>query len=283
MVSGELPLERLSEALVMTFELLQAPGESRQGGKVIGSKDLALDDGEIDFDLIEPAGVDRSMNQAQVGITLLQALNGSRAAVTGAVVNNPKDPTGMAVGVLIHDLLDQAVEGGNGASGFATAVDPGLVDIPGGQIGPGSEAPVLMLDLEGRVGPGRQRGMATLAGLDGGLLIGAHDELIRVEGLTLPNALVEIKQAAGLGEKVRIAGKQPATMLPGPDGILMEPAPDGRPADGSYQSRLTDLSGQIVVAPAREGNALAGRQLAGQGLNLNNDLWGEKLGGGPSD
>ena len=64
MISGELPLERLSQALVMTFELLQAPGESRQGGKVIGSKNLALDDGEIDFDLIEPTGVDRGMNQA---------------------------------------------------------------------------------------------------------------------------------------------------------------------------------------------------------------------------
>lgn len=64
MISGELPLERLSQALVVTFELLQAPGECRQGGKVIGSKNLALDDGEIDFDLIEPTGVDGSVNQA---------------------------------------------------------------------------------------------------------------------------------------------------------------------------------------------------------------------------
>lgn len=63
-ISGELPLERLSQALVMTFELLQALGERRQGGKVIGSKNLALDDGEIDFDLIEPTGVDGSVNQA---------------------------------------------------------------------------------------------------------------------------------------------------------------------------------------------------------------------------
>lgn len=203
--------------------------------------------------------------------------------MTGAVVNDPKDPMGMAVGILTHDLLNQAVEGDNGAAGFTTAVDLGLVDIPGGQIGPGTEASILMLDLEGRVGPRRQRGVATLAGLDGGFLIGAHDELVPAEGLTLPNALVEIEQTAGLGEKVGIAGKQPATMLPGPDGILMEPAPDGGPADGSHQARLTELSGQIVVAPAREGKALTGRQLAGQGLNLNDDLWGEKLGVDPSD
>ena len=48
----------------MKFEPLQAPGESRQGGKVIGSKNLALDDGEMDFDLIGPSGVDGSVNQA---------------------------------------------------------------------------------------------------------------------------------------------------------------------------------------------------------------------------
>lgn len=64
MSSGELPLEGPSQALVMMFELSQALGESRQGGKVIGSKNLALDDGEIDFDLIEPTGVDGSVNQA---------------------------------------------------------------------------------------------------------------------------------------------------------------------------------------------------------------------------
>ena len=156
--------------------------------------------------------------------------------MTGAVVDNPEDPMGMAVGILLHDLLDQAVEGDNGAAGFATAVDLGLVDIPGGQIGPGTEASILMLDLEGRVGPRRERGVATPAGLDGGFLIGAQDELIPSQGLALPNALVEIEQTAGLGEKVRIAGKQPATMLPGPDGILMEPAPDGGPADGGHQA-----------------------------------------------
>ncbi len=48
----------------MLFELSQAPGESRRGGKVIGSKNLALDDREIDFHLIEPTGVDGTVNQA---------------------------------------------------------------------------------------------------------------------------------------------------------------------------------------------------------------------------
>ena len=93
------------------------------------------------------------MNQAQVGIASLQALNRSWPPMTGAVVNNPKDPMRMAVGILMHDLLNQAVEGDDGAAGFAMAVDLGLVDIPGGQIGPGTEASILMLDLrEGNLG-----------------------------------------------------------------------------------------------------------------------------------
>ena len=74
--------------------------------------------------------------------------------MTGAVVDNPKDPMGVAVRSLVHDLFDQAVEGDNGAAGFATAIDLGSVDIPGSQIGPGSEATVLMLDLEGASEPG---------------------------------------------------------------------------------------------------------------------------------
>ncbi len=142
----------------MTFEPAQAPGESRQRRKVIGSEDLALDDGEVEFELIEPAGVDGTTNQAQVRMMPLQALNRSRTAVAGAVVDNPKDPMGVTVRSLGHDLLDQAVEGDNRAAGFAAAIDLGSVDLPGSQIGSGPEATVLMLDLEKRVSPGRQRG-----------------------------------------------------------------------------------------------------------------------------
>ena len=137
------------------------------------------------------------VRRSEVRILPLQASNGSRTAVTGAVVDNPKDPMGVPVRSLGHDLFDQAVEGDNGAAGFATPIDFGSVDIPGSQIGPGSEASILMLDLDGRVSLGRQRGVATLAGLDGGFLIGAQDELIRAQGLTFPKALVEIEQEIG--------------------------------------------------------------------------------------
>ena len=52
MISGELPLEGMSQPLVMAFELVQAQGEIRKGLKVIGRKDFTLEDGEMEFDLI---------------------------------------------------------------------------------------------------------------------------------------------------------------------------------------------------------------------------------------
>lgn len=55
----------LGEAIFQKVgEYLKGRGLRVSGGKVIGSKNLALDDGKIDFDLIEPTGVDGSVNQA---------------------------------------------------------------------------------------------------------------------------------------------------------------------------------------------------------------------------
>ena len=41
--------------------------------------------------------------------------------------------------------------------------------------------------------------MASLTRVDGGFLIGAQDELIRLQGLTLPHVLVQIQQATSGG------------------------------------------------------------------------------------
>ena len=59
-----------------------------QIGKVIGGEHLPLDDGEVDFDLIEPTGVDGGMDQDDTGIDLLQPMlegfhYGAAAALLG--------------------------------------------------------------------------------------------------------------------------------------------------------------------------------------------------------
>lgn len=52
MIAGELPLEVMSQPLLMAFKLAQAQGDIRKGMKVIGRKDFTLEDGEMACDLI---------------------------------------------------------------------------------------------------------------------------------------------------------------------------------------------------------------------------------------
>jgi len=57
-----------------------------QVGEVVGGQHLALHDGEIDLDLVEPGGVDRQVDQGEVGPCALQSVDRGSAAVGGAVV-----------------------------------------------------------------------------------------------------------------------------------------------------------------------------------------------------
>src|SRR5262245_27961523 len=70
----ELPLKRCW----IVIRKLSVPGEAElerfQVGTVIGGQDLALDDGARDFDVIEPTGVDRCMDQHETRIDLTQPL-----------------------------------------------------------------------------------------------------------------------------------------------------------------------------------------------------------------
>jgi hypothetical protein len=46
--------------------------------------------------------------------------------------------------------------------------------------------------------------------------------------------------------------ENPAAVIPGTDGILVQPPPDRTAADGRNQASLTDLTGEIAGAPARQ-------------------------------
>ncbi len=62
-VAGEGPVEGRCRALVMGLKSEQALFEFLQRGEVVWREDLSLNDREIDFDLVEPASVDRCMNE----------------------------------------------------------------------------------------------------------------------------------------------------------------------------------------------------------------------------
>ena len=90
----------------------------------------------------------------------------------------------------------QPVEGRDAGAWLAAAEDSGAADVPGGQVGPGALALVLVLDphRRGRV-PGGTWGAAS-AGLDAGLLVGRDHVVVRPQRLALPDAVVEVEDSA---------------------------------------------------------------------------------------
>jgi len=73
-----------------------------------------LENGEPDFDLIEPTGVDGQMNESEAGPDRLKPLDGTRAAVHRAIVHDPEHPLGRRIRLGAHDL---------GAAQFAVAIE----------------------------------------------------------------------------------------------------------------------------------------------------------------
>ena len=87
----------------MVLEGQQALLEFGEGGEVIGREELTLDDGEIDLNLVEPAGVDRGVDQHDRGPRGAQAVSGFFAPVGGTVICNPEDAPRRAIGFNRHN------------------------------------------------------------------------------------------------------------------------------------------------------------------------------------
>jgi hypothetical protein len=87
--------------------------------------------------------------------------------------------------------------------------------------------------------------MPAQACLDTGLLVGGDHELVVTQALPLPAAGVQVQDASGLGLKLGITREDPAAVLPGPDGVLVQPAPHGAVADARHQPALLDLSPHV--------------------------------------
>jgi hypothetical protein len=123
--------------------------------------------------------------------------------------------------------------------------------------------------------------MAASASLNTGFLIGGDDKFVIAEGLSVPETMVKIQDRYGFDQKIWISWKDPTPMLPGTYGIGMKPTPNRGIANGGDQTGLSDLRGQIRQTPAREREVMSSGKFASQSLNLNDQFWGEKPGGGP--
>src|SRR5207249_3072758 len=107
---GEFPLERFGDALVVLLEPKQTVLDVSERREVVWGQSLALDDGEVDLDLVEPARVDWAVDEHEIWESRPKASDGGLAAVRGAIVHDPKDVVRIAVGRGGHDLCDETVE-----------------------------------------------------------------------------------------------------------------------------------------------------------------------------
>ena len=225
----------------MALELPEGMGDFFQGFEIIGREHLSLDDREVDFDLIEPTAVNWSMDQLQAGIPLLQSLHTGDSSMGGTIINNPEHATRLAIGGLVHHLIDQVVKGDNAALRWAVAEELGVMDIQGRHIGQRPTPLVLMFHLHRLARLGSLGGMDASASLNAGLLIGRNHELVLLQGLVLPDSLVKIQQPSGFGRELRIPRKNPTAMKPRSDRVFMEPSPESAVTDFGHQPGLADL------------------------------------------
>ena len=251
-LTGELPFEGPRSGLPVILKIQKTFGDGIEIGKVIGCQNLPLDNREVDFDLVEPTGMDGGMHERQAGVKITKAFGGSVATMRRAVIHDPEDTTGVAIGWQCHHLFDQPVKGGDAVLTFAAAKDAGPVDIQGGDIGPGPTAGVLVLDVHGSTRPAALRSVLATAGLNAGLFIGGDHELVILQRPVLPLTGVQIQHALGLGGEVGVTGEDPTAVVPGPNSVFMQPTPQRAAADRGHQTTLLDLLHQIPVAPARQ-------------------------------
>ena len=259
----------------MALEVKQTLFEFFQRREIVGREELSLNDGEVDFDLIEPTGVDWSMNEDGLGPFFAQTFGRLLTSMSRAVVHNPKDSASRFVGLLTHDLADQPIHGSDSALDFTATEDFCAMDIPSRQVGPGALAKVLVLDASGTPGSWRECRLFAPSGLNAGLFVGGNNIVIRTQRGAFPNTFVKIEDRPGFIGEVGIAREDPGSMLPRAEGIAAEPAPQCSAADLRDQALRNNMPPDLLDREPGQRKPESVRKLAGECLNLNDEAGGK--------
>src|SRR5262249_19882116 len=131
------------------------------------------------------------------------------------------------------------------------------------------------LDAGAKANSHGERGVLAQARLDTGFLVGREHEVTAAQGRPFPAAFVEVEHTAGLGGKVWIAGKNPASVSPGTNRVAAEPAPQRGAADLSHDPFGHDLPLDLGKREPRQGQTQSMREFAGEGLNVDDDAGGK--------
>ena len=132
--------------------------EIGQGSEIIRGEDLSLNDREVNLNLIEPTGVVRDVDEDGVGPLGTEAVGGFLTPMSGAVVHDPEDATCGLVGLLAHDLVDEAIHRRNAILQLAATEDLGAMDVPSRQVDEAPPRKYLCSTLVGRFGAGGKVG-----------------------------------------------------------------------------------------------------------------------------
>jgi hypothetical protein len=115
--AGVAPIDRSGSLLPGSLEGSDTRGELVEVVEVPRGQCFALQDREVDLDLIEPGGMYGQVHQDEVRPRGLEPLNTGFAGVAGAVVHDPEHALGRGVGLGGYDLLNEPAE----------RLDPGLL------------------------------------------------------------------------------------------------------------------------------------------------------------
>jgi hypothetical protein len=280
-VPCESPIEGCGHLLVILLEAQQSVLDFRQAGEIIGGQRLALDDGEVDLNLVEPTGMDWAVNRNEIGKGLGQALHAWLPTMRRAVIHDPEHAACIAVGRLSHHLGNKATERFDTAGLLTTTEDFGTVYVERSQIGPCPTTLILMFDPGGAMRAWGQGGMRAYTRLNACLFIGREDKFIRVQASALPLPRVEVQNALSLELKLGVAREDPGAVLPWADRIFVQPAPYGAAADARHDAASLGFAHDISAAEARQWHAPHSGQLTGEALDLHDQLRGEKPEAGP--
>ena len=132
--ASELPFEGMGSGLVVILEAEQRVVEFVERGEVARRKELALDDREVDLDLVEPTGMDGQMYCDGVVIGVFEPLGEGGGVVGGAIVDDPEDAISGRIWFLGHHPVHQFAEGEDPGSLIYTPKDVTGLDIQRSQI-----------------------------------------------------------------------------------------------------------------------------------------------------
>ena len=279
--AGEGPLERPGDLAVVVAEGEQPLGERVERVEVVRGKRFALDDREVQLDLVEPGGVDRQVDQPGVRPGLLHPLDRGRCRHASCRCRRSSRRCGPRRRAR---RSSPARRGGRTARSRSWA-RRGRTGWRGGRPSrPGRRAcrcgGTRTRPAGGRPGAGGsvawRRPSACSCDFSSAQITYSSGRSRRPS----KRALVEVEHPAGLLGEARVADEDPGALLPRLQRVVVQPTPDRRRRRVT-QAALDDQPVQLSAREAAERQAVRRRQLARERLHLGDLLRGENGAGDP--